>query len=457
MQYVYAIVGGSMDDMYDFNVDDIGNRMGVCRPGNRYACYAANALNQHTCVTDYSTYPETEFFPAHDADGSQILIQAEAGIWDVAYNAVSRPVLFSGGDGVQVQFAYDHRGRCCERVESRLRTVISGGHSVSYWETVSHERYLYRGYLRIAALDMLNNAALIHAAVWDPTEPAATRPLLLQTPSGWFTYSFDQAKNVTELFDSAGGIAAAYDHGPFGEDMAATGSAAGLNPFRFSSEVWDGALALVCYNWRHYNPLDGRFISRDPIGERGGLNLYGFVGNDPVNRWDALGLFTIVGKAENFSHDEIQKAIADGFSNNIGAIREPLQHAVRENWGNMTFVISDNNDPDCAGKVDPLTSYTRKGSANVGTLRDVEIISTLSTGQKLRVVRLKYWFNSAKLCKCQLKTLSQYGLTALHEAAHNVGWGGAYKDDNDPKFDNLPPDIVGHPSGWGVPSGGDVK
>ena len=356
----------------------------------------------------------------------------------------NRPVCCSNVTGRGIAKTYDHMGRMAGRVEAQDGTV-------------SHERYLYRGYLRIAALDMLNNAALIHAAVWDPTEPAATRPLLLQTPSGWFTYSFDQAKNVTELFDSAGGIAAAYDHGPFGEDMAATGSAAGLNPLRFSSEVWDGALALVCYNWRHYNPLDGRFISRDPIGERGGLNLYGFVGNDPVNRWDALGLFTIVGKAENFSHDEIQKAIADGFSNNIGAIREPLQHAVRENWGNMTFVISDNNDPDCAGKVDPLTSYTRKGSANVGTLRDVEIISTLSTGQKLRVVRLKYWFNSAKLCKCQLKTLSQYGLTALHEAAHNVGWGGAYKDDNDPKFDNLPPDIVGHPSGWGVPSGGDVK
>ncbi|MFA7054813.1 MAG: hypothetical protein WC328_17490, partial [Kiritimatiellia bacterium] len=50
---------------------------------------------------------------------------------------------------------------------------------------------------------------LIHTVVWDPTEPAATRPLLLQTPSGWFTYAFDQAKNVTELFDSAGGIAAA--------------------------------------------------------------------------------------------------------------------------------------------------------------------------------------------------------------------------------------------------------
>ncbi|MFA7054262.1 MAG: RHS repeat-associated core domain-containing protein, partial [Kiritimatiellia bacterium] len=186
----------------------------------------------------------------------------------------------------------------------RLHTIISGGHNVSYWETVSHERYLYRGYLRIAALDMLNNAALIHTVVWDPTEPAATRPLLLQTLSGWFTYAFDQAKNVTELFDSAGGIAAAYDHGPFGEDMAAAGPAAGLNPFRFSSEVWDGALGLVCYTFRPYNPLDGRFISRDPIEEQGGLNLYGFVGNDPVNKIDSLGR-EIIGTEGNWTYSAL--------------------------------------------------------------------------------------------------------------------------------------------------------
>ncbi|MFA6633042.1 MAG: RHS repeat-associated core domain-containing protein, partial [Kiritimatiellia bacterium] len=68
------------------------------------------------------------------------------------------------------------------------------------------------------------------------------------------------------------------------------GPAAGLNPFRFSSEVWDGALGLVCYTFRPYNPLDGRFLQRDPIGEQGGLNLYGFAGNDPVNVIDSLGL-----------------------------------------------------------------------------------------------------------------------------------------------------------------------
>ena len=44
------------------------------------------------------------------------------------------------------------------------------------------------------------------------------------------------------------------------------------------------------YGYRFYDPVTGRWPSRDPIQERGGVNLYGFVGNDGVNRWDLLGL-----------------------------------------------------------------------------------------------------------------------------------------------------------------------
>ena len=46
---------------------------------------------------------------------------------------------------------------------------------------------------------------------------------------------------------------------------------------------------VAYYGYRYYDPLTGRWPSRDPIGERGGVNLYGFVGNDGVNRWDILG------------------------------------------------------------------------------------------------------------------------------------------------------------------------
>ena len=50
------------------------------------------------------------------------------------------------------------------------------------------------------------------------------------------------------------------------------------------------ASGVSYYGFRFYSPSQGRFLNRDPIEEQGGLNLYAFVGNDPVNRWDYLGL-----------------------------------------------------------------------------------------------------------------------------------------------------------------------
>ncbi|MEN3943316.1 RHS repeat-associated core domain-containing protein [Prosthecobacter sp. SYSU 5D2] len=61
-------------------------------------------------------------------------------------------------------------------------------------------------------------------------------------------------------------------------------------PFAFSTKYEDSESGMLYYGYRYYAPEMGRWISRDPIEERGGINLYGMVGNDPVNRWDYLGL-----------------------------------------------------------------------------------------------------------------------------------------------------------------------
>jgi RHS repeat-associated protein len=52
------------------------------------------------------------------------------------------------------------------------------------------------------------------------------------------------------------------------------------------------ACGLYFYGYRYFDPLTGRWPSRDPIGEKGGANLYAFVGNSGVNMWDLLGLQT---------------------------------------------------------------------------------------------------------------------------------------------------------------------
>ena len=106
-------------------------------------------------------------------------------------------------------------------------------------------------------------------------------------------YCYDGNGNVSSLVNAATmNISATYDYGPFGELLRSNGEMAELNTYRFSTKPQDSSTGLYYYGYRWYDPRTGRWPSRDPIAERGGVNLYGFVGNDGVNKWDLLGLLT---------------------------------------------------------------------------------------------------------------------------------------------------------------------
>lgn len=64
------------------------------------------------------------------------------------------------------------------------------------------------------------------------------------------------------------------------------------NPLAISAESGSEMLGVTCYGYRSYDPVQGRWVNRDPIDEEGGVNLYGFVGNDGANRFDLLGNVT---------------------------------------------------------------------------------------------------------------------------------------------------------------------
>lgn len=69
-----------------------------------------------------------------------------------------------------------------------------------------------------------------------------------------------------------------------------SGSQAAQNPFRFSTKFTDEESGLVYYGYRYYSPAAGRWVSRDPIGEYGGANVYGFLHNSSLGDHDYLGL-----------------------------------------------------------------------------------------------------------------------------------------------------------------------
>ena len=183
----------SADDL-SYAYDDIGNR--TTAEGKTYT---ANNFNQYTAIDD--------FVPQYDDDGNQTLIKTETGVWSVVYNAENRPVRWTQGDTV-ITIAFDRMGRRVDYRETRAGQVAT------------HFRFVYDNFLCVQRLDAANGNAVRSEFVWDPTEPIATRPLVMRAKN-WnlnLFYTHDGNKNVSEVFYHApqNGIAAHYDYAPFG-------------------------------------------------------------------------------------------------------------------------------------------------------------------------------------------------------------------------------------------------
>jgi len=91
------------------------------------------------------------------------------------------------------------------------------------------------------------------------------------------------------VLDASQAVVATYSYNGFGRLM--NKSATLDQPFRFSTKRYDEGTGLSYYGYRFYAPVIERWLNRDPLGEAGGVNLYGFVLNDPVNAVDPWGLY----------------------------------------------------------------------------------------------------------------------------------------------------------------------
>ena len=90
----------------------------------------------------------------------------------------------------------------------------------------------------------------------------------------------DHLNTVHALVDASGAIAASYTYDAWGNvQCSVTGAQC---RFLFQGREYSYATGLYNFRARWYNPEWGRWLSKDPIGLEGGLNLYVFCGNDPV-------------------------------------------------------------------------------------------------------------------------------------------------------------------------------
>lgn len=252
------------------------------------------------------------FAHAYDADGNTL--QAD-GRWNLLWDAENRltqavttPAAINAGvPDLRLTFGYEAQGRrVSKKVEKRAGATSS-------WEVLKDIRFIYEGWNLVAEVELRLTAYdapapggrphLLRSYTWGPdlsgslTGAGGVGGLLGLTrhergvsPADSYWATSDLNGNVIGLSAVSTVRHALYEYNAFGSPVRVNEPEPELNPMRFSSKYTDVETNWLYYGYRYYNPELGRWLSRDPIEEQGGINLYGMVSNDPVNSWDYLGL-----------------------------------------------------------------------------------------------------------------------------------------------------------------------
>ena len=214
----------------------------------------------------------------------------------------------------RIECAYDAQWRRVAKKVLRWSMVVNG------WTLERETRFVWDGWRLLAELERTTDAGAfvsVRSYTWGldvsgSLEGAgcvggllavqAARPSLsrvAQSSASGVTsqpvtilLTYDGNGNVTSLVNAAGGSTLArWDYDPFGNKLTDAELAwLELCPFGFSAKYEDGETGLLYYGFRYYSAELGRWLSRDPIAERGGVNVHLFSSNEPTGVVDYLGL-----------------------------------------------------------------------------------------------------------------------------------------------------------------------
>jgi RHS repeat-associated protein len=185
----------------------------------------------------------TQYFYDHENRLTSVILPSTTVI-NYKYDALSRRVERSKSDGTWTRYSYDGL--------EVLRDVNSDGSTVEYV-----------------------NGGELDDHLWQRKSDGTTQYFLT-----------DHQGSTRALADATGAVTASYNYDAFGNGFSGTATR-----FGYTGREHDADTGLLYYRARWYDPGQGRFVSEDPIGLDGGINLYAYVENSPLNWVDPLGDF----------------------------------------------------------------------------------------------------------------------------------------------------------------------
>jgi RHS repeat-associated protein len=330
--------GGTVLSSYAYGYDNAGNRKWMKRSSTKGDVYTYDADDQITSVIYDATTPDGT--PSAGTNQTRYVID-EAGNWtsrvqiyptlattNTAAYQVSRLNQYTNIGGI-TQF-YDTNGNFWSDgtntyyydYENRLnKSLMFGTTGLTYTNVydafgrwVARKRgtlwtfYYYAGWQLIEERDRNNvqMAKYVYGAGLD-------EPVRAYKGTAYYYYHTDGLGSITEVTDVSGNLVEQYNYDIYGKptirDNAGNVLAASTftNRWLFTGRDWDADQLIYNYRFRWYSPILGRFLQTDPIGVNGGINVYQFVGNDPINSFDSFGLREDMPGAPAFCNPELEQ------------------------------------------------------------------------------------------------------------------------------------------------------
>lgn len=219
----------------------------------------------------------------HDAAGNVTNYARNGVSYDLAWNTQGQLLSVSTNGVLAESYTWDPFGRRSSTTEHTEHTETTTFHVYDGNECVADvdaSGNPLRTYTWGQGIDDLL-AVTVYACQPNSPQPAA---------SSYYAVK-DHLGSVHALVDASGQLAASYTYDAWGNVQSAVGNgqSAVLSRFLFQGREYSFATGLTNFRARWYDPATGRWLSKDPIGLEGGLNLYEFCGDDPVNYRDPWG------------------------------------------------------------------------------------------------------------------------------------------------------------------------